>query len=108
LLATPAYAGDWTRADTEYQAVFVAVTAIDWLQSKEIARNPEFSETNPILGSNPDQNKVNAYFASCLLAHTAIAYYLPKKYRRVWQCCWIMVEGGYVLHNLSAGVRINF
>ena len=108
LLSTPVCADEWTRTDTQYQGVFVALTAVDWLQTKEIASNPKFSETNLILGGNPDQNKVDVYFASCLLAHSAISYYLPKKYRRYWQCVFIAVEVGYVGHNVNAGVRIEF
>ena len=108
LIATQVCADEWTQKDTQYQVVFIALTTIDWLQTKEIASNPEFSETNLILGGDPSQNKVDAYFSSCILAHSAIAYYLPKKYRRIWQCCWIGIEGGVTLQNFRVGVKIDF
>ena len=108
LLATPACADEWTQKDIQYQAVFVALTSVDWLQTKEISRNPKFYERNIILGGNPDQNKIDIYFTSCLLAHSAIAYYLPRKYRRIWQVCWIGMEVGTSCHNVAAGVRIKF
>ncbi len=109
LSVAPAYCGDeWTTEDTAYQSAFLAITAIDWLQTKEIARDPAHKESNPILGSNPGQNEIDMYFAGCAIAHTAIAYYLPRKYRRIWQYVWIGVEAGYVGYNYNAGIRINF
>jgi len=106
--AAPVCSDEWTQKDTQYQAVFITLTAVDWLQTKEIARNPRFSETNPLLGGNPSQQKVDIYFTSCILAHTAISYCLPRKYRRIWQVCWIGIEAGASWHNVAAGVRIKF
>jgi len=108
LPVAPVCADEWTQKDTQYQVVFIALTAVDWLQTKEIARNPRFSETNPLLGGNPNQQKIDIYFASSILAHTAISYYLPRKYRRIWQVCWIGIEAGTSWHNVAAGVRIEF
>jgi len=99
---------EWTKKDTAYQTAFLVLTAMDWQQTKEITRNPNYYEKNPILGHNPKQNKIDAYFLSCAFMHTTIAYYLPEKYRRVWQYLFIGIETGYVAHNYNAGVRINF
>lgn len=102
-------AGDkWTQEDTAYQAVFITALSCDWLQTKEIARNPNYYETNFILGKYPSQNEVDFYLLSAAILHTGIAYYLPKEYRRIWQCFWIGVEMNCVRHNYSSGIRINF
>jgi len=98
----------WTKKDTIYQATFLTVKAIDWLQTKEIARNPRYYEENPILGKHPKQNTVDIYFLSTAMAHSIIAYYLPEKYRRAWQCIFIGIQAGCVMNNYHTGVRFNF
>ena len=108
VLLTSCATDPWTKKDTAYQGAFLAVTAIDWLQTKEVVRNPNYYEINPVLGCNPKQNNVDLYFAGCAIANTAIAYYLPKEYRRIWQCLWIGFEAGYVNYNYSGGIRIKF
>jgi len=108
LMVTPAYAGSWSKEDTARQATFLILETADWLQTKEIARNPKYTEINPILGKCPTQNSVDLYFASCAVAHTAIAYCLPSKYRKWWQYVFIGIQAGCVGHNINAGVSINF
>jgi len=108
LCSVPAYADEWTQEDTAWQATTLLIMGADWLQTKEIARNPEYYETNPLLGRNPGQNEIDTYFLGCAVVHSAIAYYLPKKYRRYWQCVWIGVEAGCVGHNINAGIQLKF
>lgn len=99
---------EWTKKDTTYQAVFLTLMAADWLQTKEIARNPNYYERNPILGKYPSQNEVDIYFLSTAIVHAGIAYYLPKKYRRYWQYIFIGIQAGCVGHNYNTGIRISF
>ena len=107
-LSYPVHADQWTSKDTAYQSAFLLINAVDYLQTKEIIRNPKFYERNLILGRNPSHNAVDAYFAGSALAHTAIAYILPERYRRVWQYVFIGLQAGCVAHNFNAGVRIRF
>ena len=118
-LVSPALAEDnkWTKADTARQLTFTAITGVDWLQTKEIARNPKYYETNPYLGKYPSQRKVDTYFAFCVSGHAIISYLLPTKMeiyecrinpREVWQYFWIGVEAGYVGHNYNVDIRIRF
>lgn len=102
------YADQWTSKDTAYQAAFLLFHSADYLQTKEIIRNPKFYERNLILGRDPTHNQVDAYFLGTALAHTAIAYLLPKRYRRIWQCVFIGLEMRCVACNLNAGVRVRF
>lgn len=118
LLAIPSLAHDeWTKIDTVRQLTFTVVECIDWLQTKEIARNPNYYETNPYLGKHPSQKKVDTYFASCLIGHALVSYLLPAKVeiygykmspRATWQYFWIGVEAGYTAHNYNIGIRIPF
>jgi len=98
----------WTKKDTAYQATFLILQTVDWLQTKEIARNPRYYEQNPILGKYPSQNAVDFYFLSTAIAHSAVAYLLPKEYRRVWQCVFIGISAHCVARNYHIGIRINF
>lgn len=112
------FADNWTWEDTAWQGAFVAVLAADWAQTRYIAKHAdEFHETNPILGKHPSTSQVDAYIAGCVLGHTLISLALPPKAeifgytinpRRIWQCIWIGVEAGYVIHNVSIGIKIRF
>lgn len=98
----------WTKKDTAYQTAFLLIHAVDYLQTKEIARSSHYHERNIILGSHPEQNKIDIYFLSTAVLHTGIAYFLPAKYRRWWQSAFIGLQAGVVGHNINAGVSIKF
>ena len=108
------FAKDWTNKDTAYQATFLAVTTVDWLQTRWMAKqnwhwDGEYhSESNPILGDYPDSKKVDTLIPLGMVAHTLIAMALPPDYRRIWQVLWIGVEGYCVTTNYSAGVHLEF
>ncbi|MFH1528769.1 MAG: hypothetical protein ABIG69_19365 [Bacteroidota bacterium] len=109
LMPTISFAKDvWTKKDSAYQGTLLTLMAVDWLQTKEIARNPKYYETNPILGKYPNQNEVDFYFFSTAILHTGIAYYIPKEYRRWWQYVFIGIQTTCVLNNISIGVSIKF
>lgn len=99
----------WRQEDTLRQTAFVGITTIDWMQTRQIADNPnKFYETNPILGRHPSKNEINLYFAGSVLAHTAIAAALPHGWRDWWQSLAIGLETGVVAHNASIGIRVGF
>jgi hypothetical protein len=101
--------GGWSREDTYRQTGFIALSGIDWMQTRKIANNPdEYHENNPILGSHPSTGKVDAYFAASIAAHTAIAMALPPEYRKWFQYVSIGVEAGVVASNFSIGLGVGF
>ena len=132
VLSSPCYAyrfmDSWSRADTALQGVFLGLLAVDYFQTRTMAKNDwmldgkQYSEINPIMGSHPSTGSVDAYFAISAVGHTIIAMALPPNYsfhwfdgeelnipaRRLWQFLWIGVEAGYVGWNYSVGVRIEF
>lgn len=100
---------DWTAADKTREAVYLAVDAVDWLQTRNIARNPErYYETNAILGQHPSIGRVNAYFASMMLVHVGIVTALPKEYRAAFQFTSIAYEVSYVAGNYKLGISAKF
>ncbi len=128
LFACPAYAeykfaDNWTWKDTAYQTTAATLMTVDWAQTHWMSKNDYYwdskqhEEMNPVLGKRPSLDKVDGYFAVCILAHTLIALALPDKAkifgyeinpRRIWQGAFIVVESGAVLNNAIGGVRIEF
>ena len=106
------FAENWTKADTAWQATFLAVTTVDWMQTRWMTRHDwqwdgEYhKEMNPILGSHPSIKKVDTLIPLGMVAHTLVSMALPPDYRRIWQCVWIGIEGAYVYNNYNIGVKI--
>lgn len=104
---TGAHAGDWSKADTNLEAVFLTLGALDWLQTREVIKHPDrYSERNIFLGKHPSNADVNVWFAFGLAAHVGIAAALPPAWRAPFQYVTIGLEGGLVLRNYRIGVRI--
>ncbi len=98
----------WRGEDTAMLIGASVPLAIDWLQTKEITRNPEMTETNPILGEDPSQGAIDGYFVASWAGIAGIAYLLPEDMRAIWLGGVFMVEVFCVGHNVSAGVTIKF
>ena len=108
------FAENWTKTDTAYQATFLMVTAVDWMQTRWMVKQDwqwgegYHREMNPILGSHPSMKKVDTLIPLGMVAHTLVSMALPPDYRRIWQVLWIGVEGYCVTTNYSAGVHLEF
>jgi len=100
------YAADeWTKTDKALLGASLGLRTIDYLQTKEIARNPNYHETNPCLGRHPTQGQVDTYFLATAIGEIVIAHFLPSKWRRVWLGVWIGVSGACVTYNYTIGIR---
>ena len=118
LASTQVQADEWTRNDTYWQVAVTALIIGDWGQTRYIAQNPDrYQEYNPILGSHPSTGSVDLYFATSIVAHAAIAYFLPSKVkvfgtdinpRRIWQLATIGLEIGCVGNNARLGIGFSF
>ena len=108
LLAMPAHAHDWTAPEKGWAAAWLATRAVDWAQTRHIARNPaRFHERNPLLDRHPSLGDVNRYFIVSTAAMLLAAHYLPKHRKGMLQV-WFAVGAGYVAHNASIGIRMEF
>lgn len=109
LLPNPVFADDWSTEDKQREAIFIATGAMDWLQTRNVARNPDgWHETNPILGRHPSIGRVNNYFLGAMLVHVGIVHLLPAEYRPVFQTITIFIEAGYVANNYQLGASTKF
>lgn len=99
----------WTRADTVREAAFAGLEAVDWGQTRNIAKHPEkWTEVNPILGKHPTVGEVDRYFAASLLAHAAVSAALPNPWRKRWQYLTSGFEMIMIGNNLAIGIRMDW
>ena len=102
-------ADEWTTADTEREAAYLIVDAVDWAQTRDISRNPnKYYETNAILGKHPSIGSVNSYFIGMMLVHIGIVTIIPSSYRSTFQFTSIAYEASYVVGNYRIGINAKF
>lgn len=107
----------WSKAEIAKEVVYTGIKAIDWRQTRTIAKHPdEWYEVNPALGEHPSVERVDNYFLITGIAHPIITHILPRKHtlfgwewspRAVWQNVTIGISAGCVAHNYSVGIRID-
>ena len=108
LLATCAYADEWTTADITRESAYQTLAVVDWLQTRNIAHNPNYWEQNVILGNHPSVAKVNQYFVITGIGHYLVSDMFSGKSRAVFQYITIGIEVCAVGHNFSIGLNATF
>jgi hypothetical protein len=100
---------EWSDADKTREAVYLAVDTVDWLQTRNIARNPNiWHENNSLLGQHPSIGRVNGFFSTMMLVHVATVTVIPSKYRALFQFTSIAIEISCVANNYSLGISAKF
>jgi hypothetical protein len=108
MFSSNAFARDkWTKEDTNYQLTLGILKIVDIKQTKK-GTSMGYEETNQFLSDHPSDREIERTIVYSYLIHTGIAYVLPKKQRRVWQCVFIGINLGNVYRNYRAGIRIQF
>jgi hypothetical protein len=110
LMVSPALAADpWSKQDIALEGVYLALKTIDMGQTLDIAGQPDkYYEVNPVLGRQPSQSAVYAYFLTTSLLHIGVTHVLPAKYRPWFQGVTIGLSGACVIHNYSIGLQVRF
>ena len=109
LLSSTLLASDpWSKQDKLLEGAFIAASVLDWRQTQDIKNHPSLYEQNSILGRHPSNKTINAYFATSILLHAAVADQLHGKWRTAWQAVWVGLEVGTVQRNYELGIRLNF
>ena len=100
---------EWTKADTQREAVYLTIDFIDYMQTRQIALHPDrWTERNNAIGAHPELRQVSTFFAVAALAHTGFAYILPEEWRAPFQYVTIGFEGATVLYNYQLGISIEW
>ena len=116
LVATPIFAGGWTRQDTYRELAYMALLVVDYGQTLNIAKsNGKFAEMNPIFNEYPSQSSVNIAIAISAIIHPMISYLLPPRSdkwkwmnRENWQYITIGAEILAVGNNFRVGIGVSF
>jgi hypothetical protein len=98
----------WTKQDTYWQLGVLVTQIIDWGQTREIATNPNYYETNKILGEHPTLQEVDRYFIACIAGNYLISKALPNNWRRKWQIGSMLFQTYYINNNYELGIKTNF
>ena len=91
-----------------YQVSANTLLTADWLQTRYIAKDDDYYETNGILGEQPTDAEVNQYFITSLLLTNGIGYVLPDDMQDYFYLTVAVVEGVQVLDNYRIGIRFEF
>jgi hypothetical protein len=110
LLPFPCQARDpWDTTDYALAGATLAALAVDWGQTRGIAKNPQrFNETNPVLGTTPSVGKVDAYFVGAMVGTVAVAHLLPGDWRQLFLAGTLAIELGAIQQNRSIGIKMAF
>ena len=102
-------ADPWERTDYALAGAALAALAVDWGQTRYIAKNThQFNETNPVLGPTPSTGKVDTYFLGAMVGTVAIAHLLPGDWRQLFLTGTLAVELGAISQNRSIGIKMAF
>lgn len=111
---------EWTGTDTAWEVAYLAAHAVDWGQSRDLARRnanameggrqirPLYNESNPILGRRPSRETVDVYFLSSALVHVGVARVLPSGLRRAFQCSTFGVQVLVAHRNAQMNLSVRF
>lgn len=109
LYCPPAHGADkWTQEDKALQVGVTVLTAVDWLQTRAIAKNPDKHwEFNPLLGEHPNVRRVDRYFFCSVIIKNLVTHILPQEWRKAWQGFCIGASSALIVGNDSVGISIS-
>lgn len=108
LMMTPSTKAEMTNDESLLTATTAAV-AIDWLQTRQIAKNPDrWYETNPLLGRHPSVGRVNSHFLSGLFLVYFSYYFLDSAEYRWLLGSILAVEVMMIGNNLRLGINVRY
>ena len=100
----------WSARDRALAAGFVTTLLIDAAQTRRLARGGwrDYEESNPILGRNPSEGRVNTYTVVAGLTVLGVAAAAPKRVRP-WVLGAALAVEVYAIGTMAGrGVAIKF
>lgn len=104
----------WSKTEVSLLVAYQAARFVDWRQTLNIAkqRNPDGShvwyEANPLLGRHPSVGRVNTHYAISAIGVTALAHYLPNRYRKPFLTGAVVFEVAIVARNYNLGIAMRW
>lgn len=101
--------GDWTRTDVALEVAVAATALMDYKQTMQIKNRPGLSESNPLLGHHPSDDRIRAYFIGSMVTHVLIVNALPPgALRTAFQVGTVAFELDIVRQNKRMGLKVKF
>lgn len=97
LLAVSGCPSSWRARDTALEVPTVAVTLLDWHQTRGIVAGCE--ESNPIIGPCGGRMNANAYFIGSVFVELIVSRAVSSAWRPVFQAAWLGAETATVWDN---------
>lgn len=96
-----------TLVDVLVLIVLAILLALDWLQTRQIAKHPDrwYESWNLVLPAHPSLRQVDGYFALVGAATVLLAYLLPADARLVLAGAFAVLEATCVVHNYRNDIR---
>ena len=99
----------WDDADKVIAGIAFTAMAVDWGQTRYIAKHPGLHfERNPLLGEHPSTSRVDAFFIGTAISAYLIADALPTRYRKLFLGGVAVVHIVCVTNNYGLGIRVDF
>ena len=111
LFSTTVSAADfalWTQEQKNWYIASNVMLALDWGTTRDISKNREYTEVNPLLGKYPSTSRVNNYFLGYFIANYLIASNLSSENRTNYLKIVTTLEFMAVGNNLALGLRVRF
>jgi hypothetical protein len=102
-LALTSACASWRPSHYAAEGAFVAVTLLDWSQTRGITH--DCIESNPIIGKCGERAPLAFYFPVTLALHWAVSALLPARARGWWQGVSLGVESEVVVTNWMGGYQ---
>jgi hypothetical protein len=93
---------EWETTDTALEVAVSSLIYKDWQQTKQFVADGD-RETNPVLGSRPSQERIDALIGLGYTAQLILAIILPKKARRLGLASLGICELLAVMNNHKRG-----
>lgn len=99
---------NFSTKDIVLQSISQGLLVADWQQTLDIKNHKTIHEKNPILGEHPSDARINAYFATAVVANQCAANYLDGDARTYFQTGIIILESLAVGNNHALGIKLSF
>jgi hypothetical protein len=91
-----------------YRVTANSLMFVDMLQTVEISKKAQFTESNNILGPRPSEREVYQYFALLAVVNNLIGESLPSDYSDIFYSTASFIHLTAIHQNIQVGVKIKF
>lgn len=95
---------DMNKEEIIKEGLYQVLVYEDYLQTKEILRNPDYFERNPLI----TEDNIEEYFIGGALLHASISYFLPRPYKKWFQNITLSFGALNIYNNVKIGVGFKF